>query len=265
MTVIIISGAVDTNVINVLYRNVFDEGTLTFSTQATWFNATNITDDATWNAWKPTAVPATLTVDIGAPVLCDMMGISSHDMKTVNASFSLQSSTDGITWTTRSASYTPLDNDDIIVCFPPVTARYWRFNLTGGLAAIGVIKLGPKLAFPCAPLEGHIALHHSRTYETLSNGSMTGQFFSSRVVRTGAETSVNVGIVDRDFAEINLAEFELHYNQGSAFFYCGAPSDIPKDMGYCKRPGSSSEMGVAWVEGEIMADVSFEVTSYVAT
>lgn len=264
MTVIIRSGATETNSINVLYRNIFDEGTLTYSTQATGFNASNITDDATWNAWKPTAVAASVTVDFGSAIACDMLGISSHDMFTLSASFSLEHSPDGATWTTISASYTPTSNDDIIVCFVSTSARYWRFNLTGGLAAIGVIKLGPKLAFPSAPLEGHVALHHARKYELLSNESMAGQFLNNRVVRIGAETSINVGIVDRDFAETDLAGFELHFNQGGAFFYCGAPSDIPNDMGYCRRPEGGAEMGVSWVEGDLMADVGFEVRAYVA-
>ncbi len=265
MTVIIRTGATDTSVINVLYRNIFAEGTLTYSTQEDGFNASNITDDATWNGWQPTSVAAWVRVDYGSAVECDMIGISSHDMFTAGASFSLEYGADGVSWTTISASYTPTTNDDIIVCFQSTSARYWRFNLTGAVATIGVIKLGPKLAFPCAPLEGHIALHHSRKYEMLSNESLGGQFLNNRVVRIGAETSINVGMVDRDFTETDMAEFELHFNSGGSFFYCGAPSDIPKDMGYCKRPEGAAEMGIAWVEGEIMSDVTFEVKAYVAT
>jgi len=263
MTVIIRAGATNTNVINVLHQNIFAEGTLTYSTQATDYNASNITDDATWNAWKPTAVAAYVQVDYGADVTCDMLGVSAHDMFTQGASFSLQHSADGISWTTISASYTPTDNDDIIVCFQSTAARYWRFNLTGAVASIGVIKLGEKLAFPCAPLVGHTALHHARKYEMLTNDSIGGQFLNNRVVRIGAETSVNVGSVDRDWAETDLAEFELAFNQGVTFFYCGAPSDIPKDMGYCRRPSGDAEMNISWIEGDILADVSFGIQSYV--
>ncbi len=265
MTVIIRVGALDTNVINVLYQNIFADGTLSQSSQATDYAAANITDEATWNGWQPTSVAAWVKVDYGSAVSCNMLGISSHDMFTAGASFSLEYSADNVSWTTISASYTPLDNDDIIVCFAPTSARYWRFNLTGAVATIGVIKLGTKLAFPCAPLDGHIALHHARRYEMMSNESAGGQFLNNRVVKVGAETSVNVGQVDRDWAETSLEEFELHFNQGGSFFYCGSPSDIPKDMGYCKRPNGAGEMGVTWVEGEIMADVNFEVRSYVAT
>lgn len=263
MTVIIRTGATDTNSINVLYENILESGTLSFSTEAVGFVAANVLDDATWNAWQPTAVPAFLQVDMGSPVTCDTLGISSHNMGTAGASFILEYSADGISWTESSASYAALDDGDILVCFQSASARYWRINLTGAVAFIGVVKLGEKLAFPYAPLEGHVALHHSRKYELLTNGSMSGQFFASRVVKVGAETSVNVGIVDRDFAETDLAAFELHYNQGRAFFYCGAPSDIPNDMGFCKRPDGSQEMAVIWVEGDVMAEVSFDVSSYV--
>jgi hypothetical protein len=263
MTVLIRTGAVNTDAINVLHTNIFDTAAITYSTQSTGYNAANITDDATWNGWKPTSVAAWVKADYGSAVTCDMLGISSHDMFTVGASFSLEYSTNNSTWTTASASYTPTSNEDIIVCFQSASARYWRINITGAIAFIGVAKLSAKLAFNNAPVDGHVALHHARKYEMLSNESVAGQYLNNRVARIGAETSVNVGSVDRDWAETTLSEFETNYNTGRTFFYCGSPLSTPKDMGYCKRPSGSGEMAITWVEGEVLSDVSFGVASYV--
>lgn len=264
MTILIRSGAADTDVINVLYQNIFAEGTLSWTSQADGFNAANAIEDGTWNSWSPTSVAAQFTVDYGSPVTCDAIGIAAHNMASNGASFRVQQSTDNITWNSVSVEYAPLINEDIFILFASTSARYWRLSLLNAVANIGVIKLGQAVKFPCAPISGHKPLHHARKFELLSNESMGGNFLSNRVVKIGAETSVNIGQVDRTWAETSLIGFEAHYNAGGAFFYCGSPSATPKDMGYCKRPPGSDEMNVTWVEGDAMADVSFDVRSYVA-
>jgi hypothetical protein len=264
MTVIIKSGATDLNVINVLYANVFSQSTVTYSSAAAGYPGANAQDEQTWNSWKPTAVPAYATVDLGAAVMCNCLGIAAHDLGTEDASVALQHSANGSSWTTIVAAYSPTDNEDIQVYFANTSARYWRVVIGDAVASIGVIKLGAALKFPCAPLEGHRPLHHSRKVTMLSNQSAGGNFLGNRPVKLGAETGVNIGMVDRDWAETDLADFETHFNNGGAFFYCGSPSDTPKDMGYCRREGGN-EMSITWVEGDIMADVNFEMTAYVAT
>ena len=265
MTVVIKAGSVDLSGVNILYENVLSLGTFTFSTQQDGFNAVNSNDDDTWNSWKPSAVPAWIASDMGSAVICDSVGVSAHTMATAGASFRVQYSSDGVSWTDAFASYTPTSNEDILVFFSAISARYWRFYTTGAIANYGVIRIGEKLAFPNAPISGHKPLHHARTFEMLSNESMGGNFIGTRVVRKGAETSVNIGQVDRDWAETYVVKFEEHFNTGKTFFYCGSPLDTPADMGYCKRPGGDKELSFTWVEGDVMADISFGLMAYVAT
>lgn len=264
MTVVIRPGATDVDVINVLFENVFTQGTFTWNSQADRYNAANVLDDATWNAWRPNSVPAILTVNCGSPVTCDTLGVAAHDLASNGAGIQVQSSDDGVTWTTRSAIFSPLTDEDIIIRFATTSAQYWRVLMEYAVATIGVIKLGQSLKFPCSPLAGHKPLHHSRKVELLTNESMGGNLLGNRPVKMGAETNINIGQVPRDWAENDLAAFEMRYNRGGAFFYCGAPSVIPKDMGYCWRAGGMAEMSITWVEGDAMADVSFDVRSYVS-
>lgn len=263
MTVIIRTGASDTDVINVLFQNVFEEGTFTYTNQDVGYPAANTITDSTWDAWIPSSATSSIIVDCGSAVFCDTLGIAAHNMATEAASFRLQHSTDGTSWTTISAQYSPLTNEDIIVRFAATADRWWRVSIMDTVATVGVVKLGFSLKFPCGPLSGHKPLHHSRKVELLTNESMGGNLLGNRPVKMGAKTSINVGQVIRDWAENDLASFESHYNRGGAFFYCGAPDVIPKDMGYCWRDGGMDEMSVTWVEGDAMADVSFDVRSYV--
>lgn len=264
MTVIIKSGATDLSVINVLYRNIFDYGDVSYSNAAVGYPGSNAQDDATWNSWKQTTVPAYATVNAGYAVMCNTLGIAAHNLSSSGSSIELRTSPDAVTWTTVVATYIAPNDEDILIYFQNTSSVYWSIVINGSTCTIGAIKLGASLKFPCAPLEGHRPLHHSRKVTMLSNQSAGGNFLGNRPVKMGAETSVNIGMVDRDWAENDLAEFETYFNNGGAFFYCGAPSDTPKDMGYCRREGGS-EMSITWVEGDIMADVSFEMTAYVPT
>jgi len=264
MTIVITGSPTDTDVINVLYGNVFNATTLSYSTQTTGKPAANIYDDATWNVWLPTAVPAYIKADFGTAVSCNSCGIAAHDLGTSGATVEIQWSTDNSNWNTIYG-YSAITDEDVLIIWSAVSARYWQIYVTGAAANIGHVKIGARLAFPVAPLSGHKPLHHARQYTMLSNESMGGNLLGNRVTRVGATSSVDVGLIDRDFAENDLLPFEVHYNEGKSFFYCGSPSDLPKDMGYCWRPEGSGEMNITLEEGDILAQVDFEVKSYVST
>lgn len=265
MTVIVNAGATEVNVVNVLYENVLETGTLSWSSQADGFAASNLVDDDTWNAWKPTASGASwVKIDYGSDVTCDCAGIAAHDLATSGVTLYIQYSLDNVTFY-NVAAYAPLTNEDIMIFFQAKAARYWRYYVDGPVSSTGVVKIGSALKFPCAPLSGHRPLHHSRKVTLLSNVSMAGNKLGNRPVKQEAETNVNIGQVDRAWTESDLLQFETYYNEGGGFFYCGSPVDIPRDMGFCWRPEGAGEMSITWVEGDIMSDVNFDIRAYVAT
>jgi len=267
MTVTIISGAEDVDGANVLFRNIFAEVGYTVSSSDTGFSYINLASDDTYSAWKPTSVPATITSEfgaLGAFLQINAIGFAAHDMGTRGTSFVLQTSPDGVTWTNAFSAQAVLSDDDILVLFPTTTASWWRLRFTGGVPTIGYFVVGQKLAFPCSPIDGHVAFHHSRKSEMLVSQSVAGQRLGNRVSSRSMEGSVDFGELERDFVEIDLAAFEAHYNSGAAFFYCGSPSATPKDFSFCWRPNGGDEMAIAWVEGDTLATVSFDVNGYVA-
>lgn len=262
MTVIIGSGSANTQGINILYQNRFKDGTVTWSSQTSSGQGINTLDPQTWNFWQPSSVPAHQTLDYGSAVSCDGACIAAHDAHLYGATLSVQSSTDNVTWTTRGTN-SPATGDTIFFLFPAVSARYWRIAITGATCRVAVIMIGTRLTFPNSPLSGHTPFHHSWESEMLTNVSDGGQFLGDRVLKTGSKFSVNAGSVERDFVENNsmFAVFERHFNNGGSFAYCGSPQYTPKDCAYCKR--DSEPMSVSWIEGDILADVSFSVKGFV--
>lgn len=263
MTIVIQAGATETDSVNVLYRNIFQEGTISWSSQANGFPAINATEDETWNSWRPTVTGAHIIVDMGSAVTCDAAGIASHNAGDVGAGFRIRYSSNGTDWNNASGQHYPVTNETIMFLFPAVSARYWQLQVLTTPCNVGCVSIGPKLAFPNAPLSGHTPIHHAKNITMLSNESQGGQFLGTKVEKVGAETGVSLGLLDRDFVENEVSGFEHAYNNGHTFFYCGSPLSTPKDMGYCRRPQGDGVMGITWEEGSLMAQVDFSVKVFI--
>ena len=263
MTVVIESGATDVDGICILHSNRFDIGTLTYSSETTGFEAANALADETWNSWKPASVPATITIEKFSPSSADCCGISAHNMGSTGASFKVQYSSDGVTWNDATSLISPLTDATIMVFFPEVLSGWFRLRIVDAVCNIGNFKVSKKLAFGTGVISGHKPIHHSQVIDMLSNKSQTGHLLGNRVIRRGAVASVDAGLVDRAFAENDLANFEANYNSGRSFYYCGSPSETPLDMGYCWRPNGGDVMNITWEEGDALAQVDFGVEVYV--
>jgi hypothetical protein len=109
----------------ILWNNIFASGTLTASSEATDYPKENAVSEATYDAWKPATLPASLSIDKGVATAVDSFAVVAHDLGTKGLTVSLQSSTDSTTWTTRCV-VSPSNNTSILGLFPSVSARYWR-------------------------------------------------------------------------------------------------------------------------------------------
>lgn len=261
MPAVVASGATSPNNATVLWQTATP--VVDASGSADGYPAINVTDPATWSSWRPTGSNGWVRYDFGSATSISGCGIAAHDMASSGVtSVAVQSSTDGSTWTAR-ATYSPLTDESLFIVFPAVIARYWRFLLTGPAANIGVVVFGSRLVFPHAPIDGYTPLHHARRYTKLFNDSVRGQFLGNRVMAAGAETSVDLGFIDRPWIEGNIRPFEYHYNQGGTFFYAGCPGKYPLDMGYCRAAGNDETLAIEWNEADKMSTLSFGLTSYV--
>jgi hypothetical protein len=127
-----------------LYDNRFADATpVASSTAAGDYNVLNLRDWRPYTWWKPSAMPATVTVDAGSAKAADYALIYGHDLFTQGATVEVRSSTDNFSASdVLQASSTPASNDPVLLTFNSASFRYWRLRFTGATApsiAIGVI------------------------------------------------------------------------------------------------------------------------------
>lgn len=260
MSVEIKAGATDTLNATLLYENIFEDGTVTVTSETADGAGLNAVEDTTFDFWTPASLPGRLEVDMGAAYTCDCVGIAAHNAGTNGTTILVRYSYDAITYS-NAFSFSPLTDETLMAVFPEISARYWRISINNAICSIGVIKLGKRLVMPCGVLSGFVGVNHASNIEMMTNKSIKGQYLGSRINRIGAEKNINFGLVDTDFVDNDFAMFESHFNSGRTFFYAGSPSEWPEDYGYCWR--SDGEIRPTYEEGGILCNVNMDVSIYV--
>jgi hypothetical protein len=264
MSIVIVSGAQGTSGANLLYRNLFLEGTLTGTLELPGSPVENAVSGETWDYWSGNTSGATIQVDLGFARTCDGLGIASHDAATDGSRIDLQYSSNGSTWN-NVIQYLPPDNSAIFIAFPPISARYWRVLVDIAICDIGVIILGQRLQFPSGVLTGHTSMHNSKKSKLMNTTTVSGHHRNNRITRMGIEGKIDFGLVATSFGDGAFQEFKDHYNAGKIFFYAGSPLNYPKDMALCWRPEAAGDISPSYQEGGTLMDLSMEVSAFVDT
>lgn len=131
----------------ILHDSRFDDGTVVGSTEAAGFPAANIVEWRPYKEWRPTAMPATLTVDAAVAKAADYALIWSHDLFTKGVTVEVRGSTDNFAASNvLLATKTPGDDKPFAVYFNAQSFRYWRLRFTTGTApTIGIAAIGSRL------------------------------------------------------------------------------------------------------------------------
>lgn len=170
------------------YQTLTRGAVITASSEDAMWPASALGNGLTYERWKPTSVPAWVQFDAGQPVECDYFGIAAHNLGTVGASFSLQYSTDGVAWSNVEIVQ-PADDKPMMLLFEPITAQYWRVNITDAIGSIGVIYIGRVLEMQRGLYGGHSPGPLSRQTEIMPTRSEGGQFLGRSIIRQGYATS----------------------------------------------------------------------------
>ncbi len=134
----------------ILYENRLSDAVPVASTTAAGFDVLNLRDFRPYTWWKPTAMPATVTVDCGSAKAADYAVVHGHDLFTQGATIEVRASTDNFVGSNvLVATKTPTSDDPFLLQFASVAYRYWRFNLTGASApALAIAAVGSALELP---------------------------------------------------------------------------------------------------------------------
>ncbi len=221
----------DLNYSRIGYQNITEGKTPTASSSATGYPAVAATYPTTFEYWKPTAVPATWTIDNGVAVPCDYFGLVG-DFN--GAAIDVQSSFDGISFVTR-ATGTPTDRVAMFL-FTPITARYWRIRVRNAIASIAVVYIGTALAMQRRLYQGHSPLTLSRVTDTTQNMSETGQYLGRSITRKGLKTNCEYQHLKADWYRANFDPF-VEAARTAPFFYAWRPLSYPNELGFVWTTG----------------------------
>jgi len=248
----------------ILWNNKFLTGTLSFSTEtAVTGIAANAITESTFDFWRPTAVTATLTIDMGSATTWDSAALVAHNCGTKGNTVNFRTSPDNITYTTRCTA-APAAGDDttILMIFSSVSFRYARFEFVGGsVPDVGVAMAGDRLILPGGVKPPYIPVWQSQKTEVLVSESMGGQFLGNRLIRQGLETQINLVSFTSSFVDTSLLAFRKHFNSGKAFVFASSPSFFPKDTGYLWRK-ENADMRPVFDENGSWMSVGMDVYGY---
>ncbi|HKQ24084.1 MAG TPA: hypothetical protein VJT81_06545 [Burkholderiales bacterium] len=140
----------------VLYENRLRDAVPVASSTAAGFDVLNLRDLRDYTFWKPSAIPATVTVDCLTSKSADYLAVYGHDLFTTGCTIEVRKSTDNfVANDVLVATHTPTDNQPILVMFTSTASRYWRIRvLTGTAPSIAIALVGIRLEIPAGVREG---------------------------------------------------------------------------------------------------------------
>ena len=138
------------------FDNRLADAAIAASSTAAGYAAANVADWRPYTWWKPSALPATLTVDCAAPAAADYALIYGHDLFTQGCTVEVRGSTDNFASSNvLVASHTPANNEPFVVLFNSVSYRYWRLRITGSAApALAIAAIGARFVCPIGVPQG---------------------------------------------------------------------------------------------------------------
>lgn len=112
--------------------------------------AINLADFRPYTYWKPTSLPATLTVDCATAKSADKLCLFNHNLFANGCTIEVRGSTDNFSASdVLLHSYTPTADKAFVRDFTSASYRYWRIRITGTTApTLSICALGVGLEFP---------------------------------------------------------------------------------------------------------------------
>lgn len=178
------------------------------------------------------------TVDCGAAKDADCLGVFSHNLGTVGAALSIESSTDnfGASNTQRLVPVSPTTDLALLKPFTLGNDRYWRAKLvTASLAAkSAVVVLGKKLTVPGIPMGPFAPYRESVVSDTPQ--SELGTQIEANVKYYPIRIDAKFQYLDRTWLDNTFLPFwNNHMKKEKWFFFAWNLDDFPQHVFFVKR------------------------------
>ena len=200
-------------------------------------------------------------VSVLPPMPANYMAVVRHNL--VGATVLAQSFND--TWVTR-ASFVPADQDAFWMSFDPVSASAWRIlveNYTPP-AYVAVCAIGIALDLERGLFVGHDPITENERTVSVDNLSESGQFLGRKLIRMGAQSSIDPGNISADWARDHWRPFRKHA-QKYPFFWQWNPKHHDDEVALCWQSSdpSLSNSGVGYLDQKGRIDLSMPINGIV--
>lgn len=257
--IILPSGASLPNNPRIGWRNVVPTAsTLSATSSATGFPVSNLRNPATYQPWKANAnEETTITVELASAEAVDYVALARHNFGTAGASYVVESSADGDTWTERASGSAPNDDRVLIHEFEPASAAFWRLVVSPSSAAaqIAVLYLGRITVVERRLYVGHSPITLARRRVVSTGRSESGQFLGRTRRSETLAGSIALQNLDPDWYREELDGF-VEGSDIAPFFWAWRPQEFPEEVAYCWTMGDPIPVnqranGMMRVEAEI--------------
>lgn len=240
----------------ILYDSRLADATPVASTTAAGFSVLNLRDWRPYTWWKPTALPATVTVDCGSAKAADYALLYGHDLFTQSATVEIRGSTDNFSASNvLVASLTPSSNQPQLIQFSSVSYRYWRLRFTGStMPSIAIAALGAALSLPKFLRLGFDPLAREVMGEG-SNRSADGHPLGRVVTHEMWRQQIEVRNATWSWVRASFLPAWRAHLRGTPFVFAWDPGDYPDEL---RLVQAATQVSAAPKSGGLL-DLSFGV------
>ena len=224
----------------ILYESRLLDAVPVASSTAAGFDVLNLRDMRDYTLWKPSAMPATVTVDSGSSKAADYLAVYGHDLFSTGCTIEVRKSTDNFAANdVLVATSTPADNKTLLLLFTSASSRYWRIRvLTGTAPTLSIALLGVRLEMPKGVKDLLDPLGH--TVKAEYNRSVTGRPLGKVIQYREWKANLIFEALTWDFIRASWVPAWDAWLQSEPWLFAWHPDSYPKESYLVVADGSYS-------------------------
>lgn len=215
---------------------------------ASYSSAQNVLNGSTSEKWIATTnETSVIQFDFTATVTGgnEYVALNGHNLHSGNyAKVSLQSSSDGVTYSDIVADYIPSINDDspIIFYFASKTHAYFRLLIESTdivssefaeAPFIANLYAGNFLEMPRRIYAGFTPINYAGSTKTFGGSSESGEFLGRKVLSRKLETQLDFQFIDQAWFRSTFYPF-MKSAEENPFFLIWRGEDYPEEVAFCQ-------------------------------
>lgn len=213
-----------------LFDNRLLDATAVASSTAAGFDVLNLRDMRPYSFWRPTALPATVTVDGGSPKDVDAWAVYRHDLGSRGNTIELRASTDNFVGSNvLMDTFTPTSDAPMVRSISLASFRYWRLRILNGTApTLAIALMGKAFVLPRRLQQGFDPTR--RSAKAVSNVSGAGYPLGRVISHEEWEQTVAVRNIDAEWIRSTWIPAWKAHLRSEPFLFAWDSTDHPTEV-----------------------------------